>query len=255
MAGRLADRIALITGGARGQGEAEARLFAAEGAQVVIADILDERGEDVARDIGDAATYRHLDVAEEADWDATISHIAQQFRRLDVVVNNAGIYNRRTIEDLTLDEYMRVIRINQVGCWLGMKKTLPLLREAGSGSIINVSSTAGYEGAVGGSAYGGSKWAVRGMTKSAALEFAPYGIRVNSVHPGAVATELFTTVDDMRERLKTLVPLGRVGEVEDLARLVLFLASDDSSYCTGSEFLIDGGLLSGRSGGSRPPGT
>ena len=227
---RLEGKVALITGGARGQGEAEARRFVAEGARVVIADVLDDAGRRVAAELGDAARYQHLDVTNEDDWHTAVLATLAHFGRLDILVNNAAILKL------------------QVGCWLGMKSALAALKDAGGGSIANVSSTAGMEGVAGGSAYVSSKFAVRGMTKAAALEFGRYGIRVNSVHPGGIDTVMARPpeyADFDSSSIYSGLPIARIGKPDEVASLVLFLASDESAYCTGSEFIVDGGMLAG----------
>lgn len=246
---RLEGKVALITGGARGQGAAEARLFVAEGARVVIADILDEQGQQLAEELGEAALYQRLDVTRPEDWAAAVATTQECFGKLDVLVNNAGVLICGTIESLPLDTFRQVIEINQVGCWLGMKAVLPAMKEAGGGSIINLSSAAGMEGVAGNSAYCASKFAVRGMTKVAAIEFGRFNIRVNSVHPGGVDTDMVKNPAFSEEEAAATyrgLPISRVGQPEEVAELVLFLASDKSSYSTGSEFVIDGGLLAGK---------
>ncbi len=250
---RLEGRVALITGGARGQGEAEARLFAAEGARVVIADVLDEAGAKVAAELGDAARYQHLDVTDEAAWDEAVARTLEAFGRLDVLVNNAGIARAGPLETTSLADYMDVVQVNQVGVFLGMRAAVDPMRRAGGGSIVNISSNAGLEGVEGVVGYVASKWAVRGMTKTAALELGRYGIRVNSVHPGGVDTPMLAgpqlaKVD--KDAAFASQPLPRVGQPIEIARLVLFLASDESSYCTGGEFAADGGRMAGH----RDPG-
>jgi 3alpha(or 20beta)-hydroxysteroid dehydrogenase len=246
--GKLEGKVALLTGAARGQGEAEARLFAAEGARVVVADVLDEQAQEVARDLGDAGLHQHLDVSRPEQWDAAIAATRDRFGRLDVLINNAGILRTAAIEAMPLDDYLSVIQVNQVGCWLGMKAVAPAMRAGGGGTIVNVSSVAGLEGYAGMSAYVASKFAVRGMTKVAALEFGPLGIRVNSIHPGAIDTPMIRRPEfrDPNDWLPhSGLPIPRVGLPEEVAKLALFLASDDSSYCTGAEFVIDGGSLAG----------
>lgn len=244
--GRLDGKVALISGAARGQGEAEARLFAAEGAKVVLADILDEEGTTVAKDIGDAAAYLHLDVTSEADWQAVVDKAIDRFGGIDVLVNNAGIFAINPLATTSLDEYRRIIEINQVGVFLGMKAVASHMAGRASGSIINISSVAGLQGSMGTISYTASKFAVRGMTKVVAKELAPFGVRVNSVHPGLIDTAMLRQISDVvpggDDQLRQSVPLGTLAEVRDVANLVLFLASDDSSYCTGSEFVVDGGM-------------
>ena len=246
--GRLDGRVALISGAARGQGEAEARLFAAEGAKVVLGDVLDDLGEKLAIDIGGDAVYQHLDVTKPEDWSRAVGLAVGRFARLDVLVNNAGILRLGTIESQSLDEYMAVVNVNQVGCFLGMQAAIPALKAAGGGVIINTSSTSGFIGMPGLAAYTATKFAVRGMTKCAAMELGHHGIRVNSVHPGGIDTEM-TRLPEWENVDKDLVygsqPIPRIGQPEEVARLMVFLASDDSSYCTGAEFLVDGGMTAG----------
>ncbi|HMC41706.1 MAG TPA: glucose 1-dehydrogenase [Acidimicrobiales bacterium] len=246
--GRLDGRVALISGAARGQGESEARLFAAEGAKVVLGDVLDDLGEKLAIDIGGDAVYQHLDVTKPEDWSRAVGLAVGRFARLDVLVNNAGILRLGTIESQSLDEYMAVVNVNQVGCFLGMQAAIPALKAAGGGVIINTSSTSGFIGMPGLAAYTATKFAVRGMTKCAAMELGHHGIRVNSVHPGGIDTEM-TRLPEWENVDKDLVygsqPIPRIGQPEEVARLMVFLASDDSSYCTGAEFLVDGGMTAG----------
>ena len=251
--GRLDGKVAVISGAARGQGEAEARLFAAEGAAVVLGDVLDDRGRAVADAIGDRARYVHLDVREPADWAAAVAVAEREFGPVSVLVNNAGILRYATLIDTPLDEYRQVIEVNQIGVLLGMQAVVPSMEQAGGGSIVNVSSTSGMIAAPGTTAYTASKFAVRGMTKVAALELGPLGIRVNSVHPGGVDTEMVRPGDgpaggpgsDELDRRFSSLPLGRAGRAEEVASLALFLASDESSYSTGSEFVCDGGMTAG----------
>ncbi|GAB3630562.1 short-chain dehydrogenase [Pandoraea terrae] len=245
---RMEGKVALITGGARGQGEAEARLFAAEGAKVVIADVLDQDGQRLADALGEAAMYVHLDVTQPDDWHAAVLAAQARFGKLDVLVNNAGILKLSPIESLSLEDYRKVIDVNQVGSWLGMKSVLPAMKAAGGGAIVNVSSTAGMEGVALGSAYVASKFAIRGMTKVAALEFGHHNIRVNSVHPGGIDTVMARPPEfaglETSGAYRAL-PIPRIGRPEEVANMVLFLASDQSTYCTGSEFIVDGGMLAG----------
>src|SRR4051794_2423984 len=244
-AGRVAGKVALITGGARGQGEAEARLLVAEGAMVMVGDVMDGDGEQVVAALGDTAAYCHHDVTSEDDWQAIVEATRGRFGRLDVLVNNAGVFRLIRMLDTSLEEYRQVIDVNQVGTFLGMKAVAPLMIEQGDGgSIINISSIAGLRGAPTAFAYGASKWAVRGMTKGAALELARHRIRVNSIHPGLVNTPMLDEFDKVggRDRVRRGVPLGEESEPEDIARLVLFLASDESRHATGAEFAVDGGM-------------
>jgi 3alpha(or 20beta)-hydroxysteroid dehydrogenase len=243
-AGKLDGRVVLITGAARGQGEAEARLFVAEGASVVLGDVLDGEGKTVAESLGEAAVYVHHDVSDPTSWEEFAATATERYGRIDALVNNAGIMVYKPMEDMTLEEYRRVVDVNQVGCFLGMKAVLPGMRAAGAGAIVNVSSTAGMKGFAKGIGYVSSKFAVRGLTRTAALELGPLGIRVNSLHPGGVDTALGWGYDDVdTEQMYKSTPLGRVGQPDEVARMALFLICDDSSYCTGAEFVADGGLL------------
>jgi 3alpha(or 20beta)-hydroxysteroid dehydrogenase len=248
MSGRLEGKVALITGAARGQGEAEARRFVDEGARVVLGDVLDDRGGQVASDLGDAARYVHLDVTDPGQWAAAVGTATTTYGGLQVLVNNAGILKVGLVESMPLDEYLSVVNVNQVGCWLGMQAAAPAMKASGGGSIVNTSSTSGLIGMPGMSAYTASKFAVRGMTKCAAMELGPFGIRVNSVHPGGIDTEMvrnpaFGEIDS--EKAYASQPIGRIGQPDEVAKLVVFLASDESSYCTGAEFVIDGGFTTG----------
>jgi len=247
--GRLDGKVALITGGARGQGAEEGRLFAGEGARVVLTDVLDEEGERTAASI-EGASYQHLDVRSEEEWETVVTDVVASHGHLDVLVNNAGIDLIRRLEDTSREEWDRVVGINQTGLFLGMRTVARALIPTGrGGSIINISSVAGLEGVFGHGAYTGTKFAVRGLTKVAAKEWGKHGIRVNSVHPGMIDTPMTAGVKaftdpDTRARALRSVPLGRVGTANDIATMVLFLASDESSYCTGQEFTVDGGVHS-----------
>lgn len=240
----LTGKVALISGGARGQGAAEARLFVSHGAKVVIGDIREAEGRGVAAELGEQCLFVVLDCTDQGAWENAVSTTLERFSRLDILVNNAGISEQGTIESTTLPDYMRTIMVNQVGVFLGMKAAFPALKVHG-GAIINIASLTAMRGSPRSVAYGASKWAVRGMTKSAAREFAPYGIRVNSIHPTVVDTEL------VAEQLKTswgqqvidATPLGRIATVDDVAKTVLFLAGDGASYYTGADFVLDGGRL------------
>jgi len=249
--GRLDGKVALITGGARGMGKSHVRHFVAEGARVVFGDVLDDRGEFVAAKLGgQSCRYTHHDVTREDDWAAAVALAVETFGRLDVLVNNAGVLTFARIADMALADFRRVLEVNAVGCWLGMKAVTGPMTTAGGGSIVNISSIEGFAGAEGLSAYTASKFAIRGMTKVAARELARFGIRVNSVHPGGVLTHLGAAAADARgpadaEAFIKAMPLGRFAEPVEISRLVAYLASDESSYSTGSEFVADGGLLSG----------
>lgn len=246
MAGRLNGKVALISGAARGQGEAEARLFVQEGAKVVLGDVLVEAGEQVAADInaqGGQATFVRLDVTQETDWQQAVDTAVRTYGKLDILVNNAGIFRTEGVEATTLELWNQVIAVNQTGVFLGMKWAIPALRQAGGGSIINISSGAGIIGSGFAAAYHGTKGAVRILTKTAALEYAREGIRINSVHPGVVDTEMIrgTLNQEGMQGAVRATPLGRMGTAQDIAYAVLYLASDESSFVTGAELVIDGG--------------
>jgi 3alpha(or 20beta)-hydroxysteroid dehydrogenase len=238
---RLKGKIILISGGARGQGAAEARLFVAEGARVVIGDVLEAEGRQLAKELGDAATFVTQDVTREEDWDKAIA-AAATWGGLHGLVNNAGIYQPRTLMETDAALFERHMRINQLGCFLGMKAVVPLMERSGGGSIANISSTAGLRGSPGAFAYSATKWALRGMTKAAAVDLAPRKIRVNSIHPGPIDTDMLKvrTPEQNEQRLR-LVPMKRMGSAQEVANLVLYLLSDESGYVTGAEVAIDGG--------------
>jgi 3alpha(or 20beta)-hydroxysteroid dehydrogenase len=245
MGGRLAGKVALISGGARGQGSAEAELFVREGAKVVIGDVLDDEGKATADRIGEDCRYVHLDVTQEEDWQAALATTLDEFGTPDVLVNNAGIFVIRPIAMTSVEDFERVQKINTLGVFLGMKTVAPSMCEQERGSIVNISSVAGLKGTAGTIAYSASKWAVRGMTKCAANEYAPFGVRVNSVHPGIIDTPMLQEFEPwgIRERLRDSIPMGKETGPESVANLVLYLASDDSAYSTGSEFVVDGGMV------------
>jgi 3alpha(or 20beta)-hydroxysteroid dehydrogenase len=241
----LDGKVAIVTGAARGQGAAAARRFVEEGAQVVVADVLDDAGAETVAALGDAARYRHLDVSSEQGWDDVVAETVADFGKLDVLVNNAGVLHFSALPDTTLADYERVIRVNQIGTFLGMRAASRVM--GAGGSIVNLSSVEGIAGMPYVVAYTASKFAIRGMTKVAALELGPRGIRVNSVHPGMIDTKMVQDAIgghevDLTPVTKKLA-LQRVGRAEEIAELVLFLASDRSSYSTGSEFIADGGSL------------
>jgi len=248
-AGRLEGKVALITGAARGQGAAEARLFAAEGAKVLMGDLLDDEGAAVAAAIGDAAVYRRLDVTSDADWRAAIADVRDRWGALHVLVSNAAMFTRaRRITDMPADEFDRVIAVNQTGVYRSVHHCAPVIAESGGGAITLVSSVNGLLGSPGAAAYTASKFAVRGMAKVAALELGPLGIRVNSLHPGAIDTYMISPQVfgmDVRDNIGATLPLGRVGAPEEVAELALWLSSDAASYCTGAEFVCDGGMTAG----------
>ncbi len=246
---RLDNKVALISGGARGQGAAEARLFAREGARVVIADILDEDGRKVEAEInelGGQCLYVHLDVTSETEWQDAVASVVGSFGKLDILVNNAGIFKQATVEETSESLWDEIMDINAKGVFLGTKAAIPEMRKAGGGSIINISSVAGLIGTGYSAAYGSSKGAVRLLTKATAIQYAKEGIRANSVHPGVIDTPMtapnLLADDASRRHSISRHPLGRLGTAEDVAHGVLFLASDESSFMTGSELVIDGGL-------------
>jgi 3alpha(or 20beta)-hydroxysteroid dehydrogenase len=256
--GKLDGRVVIITGAARGQGEQEARLFAAEGARVVLGDVLDGPGEALAKELGEGtARYVHLDVGREDDWAVGVTTAKDAFGRLDGLVNNAGILRFNELTSIPLEEYLAVVRVNQVGAFLGMRAVAPELEAAGGGTIVNTASYVALSGMAFLTSYAATKAAVVGMTRVAAMELAGKGIRVNAMCPGAVDTpmtnpaqldpdadlaEASAAVDELYRKL---VPLGRIGRPEEVARLALFLTSDDSSYITGQPFVADGGWLCG----------
>jgi len=236
---RLAGKVALITGGARGIGEAAARLFVTEGASVVIADVLAEAGAALAGELGDAATFVACDVTRAYDWARAVEAAETSFGSLNVLLNNAGVLHAAGLLDTTEAEFRRVVDVNQIGVFLGLQAVVPAMRRAGGGSIVNTSSIAGLQGMRHLMAYSATKWAVRGMTKTAALELARDNIRVNSIHPGTIVTDMNPSGSSLRS------PLGREGRPDEVAQLLCYLASDESSYTTGAEHVIDAGLLAG----------
>ncbi len=248
---RLDGKVALVSGAARGQGAAEARLFAAEGASVVLGDVLDSEGEAVAAEIGDRAAYCHLDVTSESDWDTAVATAIDRVGRLDILVSNAGISPMpRPIVDTDPDDYRRVLDINLIGAFLGIRAAAPHMGgDESGGSIVLISSVNGFVGAGGIAGYVTSKFGLRGLAKVAALELGRQAIRVNSVHPGPIDTPMVQPESwggfDMRPALASSNPLGRIGKPEEVAELVCWLGSDASAYCTGAEFVIDGGYLAG----------
>ena len=246
--GRVEGKTAIVTGAARGIGEATARLLVAEAGSVLLCDVLDERGEAVAAELGPQAAYAHLDVTDPSDWQKAVAVACERFGQLDVLVNNAGIARPAAIEDSSREDYHATVAVNLTGVWLGLRAAIAALRAAGGGSIVNISSAAGMMSSPGNGAYAATKWAVRGLTKTAAVEFGPDGVRVNSVHPGLTNTDLAVVLgitDGGVEYGKTWSPLGRMGRPQDIANIVLFLASDESAHCTGGEFIVDGGVILG----------
>ena len=244
--GRLDRKVALISGGSKGQGAAEAKLFAQEGAKVVLADILDDEGKKIEAEInetGGEAMYLHLDVTSEADWAAAVRAAVDSYGKLDILVNNAGILLRKGVEETSDEEWDRIQDVNSKGVFLGVKAAIPAMREAGGGSIVNISSIAGLRGSTS-TAYGASKGLVRLLTKSTAVQYGPEGIRCNSVHPGIIETDMTEEMLDSvgREQWLARTPLRIIANAHDVALGVLYLASDESRYVTGSELVIDGGI-------------
>ncbi len=237
--GRVDGKVALISGGARNIGGASARLLVAEGAKVVIGDLLDDEGKALADELGDAARYLHLDVNSEEDWAAAVEFTVAEFGKLDVLFNNAGIFNGGQLQRYKRSQWQEMLDVNLTGAFLGMKAAADAIIAAGGGSIINTSSIEGLRGTPWAHGYVASKWGLTGLTKSAAMELAPQGVRVNSIHPGRISTP---ATDQMPEGLIP-IPLGRPGQPEEVAAFVLFLASDESSFTTGSEFVVDGGTV------------
>lgn len=246
MTGRLDGKVALITGAARGQGEAEARRFVAEGAKVLLTDVLDDHGQAVAAELGDAAAYRHLDVTSEEEWVAAVADAEERFGPVSVLVNNAGILDFAPIHKQDMEKFRRVLEVNLVGTVIGMKTVVPSMKRGGGGSIINISSNAGLVGLPMAAAYVSSKWGVRGVSKSAAMDLGPMGIRVNSVHPGGIVTPMTDFGEATTESAwAKALPMGRMGQADEVANVVTFLASDEAAYVTGAEWSVDGGATAG----------
>lgn len=251
--GKLNGKVAIVTGAARGMGEAEARRLAEEGASVVVADMLDDEGGRVAEQIGKKAIYVHLDVSKETDWARAVDTATKRFGRLDILVNNAGKFNMAPAMEISAEEFRRVNDVNLIGPLLGIQAVVPKMTEVGGGSIINVASINGLRGSPGMGVYAASKHGLLGLTKSVAMDLGPMGIRVNAVCPGGIATAMVVEaanahhvpVTDIHAMFAQKVPLRRMGEPEDMAGIVVFLASDDSKYCSGAEFVVDGGFIAG----------
>ena len=243
--GRLDGKVAIVSGGARGMGASHCRTMVAEGARVVVGDVLEDEGALLAKELGDAATFVPLDVTDEAAWSTAVAHTIDTLGPPSVLVNNAGIVRVGLMPDMAKADFEAVLAVNLVGVWLGMRAVAPAMMNAAGGSIINVSSTAGLTGYPGISGYVASKWGVRGITKSAALEFGTRGVRVNSIHPGAIETPMVTAAS-VTDRMWAAQAIPRIGQPAEVSALVVFLASDESSYCTGHEFVVDGGNLLGR---------
>ena len=254
--GRLDDRVALVTGAARGTGEAIARLFAREGARVILCDVNEELGAKVAAELGDAAAFRRLDVGVESEWESAVADALSRFGQLDALVNNAALLHLSALEETDVADFERLVRVNQIGPFLGMKAVTATMREAGRGSIVNIASVDGLQGKNGAAVYASTKWALRGLTKVAALELGRYGIRVNAVCPEAGSAEMIAPYVpagvDMEKvfamyqtRLATQKGRTVAERLEDVARMVCFLASDESASCTGADFVVDSGNTAG----------
>jgi 3alpha(or 20beta)-hydroxysteroid dehydrogenase len=245
--GRLANKVAIVTGGSRGMGEATVRLMIGEGAKVVIADVLDEPGQALADELGDVAVFVHTDVTQQSDWEGAVA-AANRLGNFCVLVNNAAIVLQKTIMDTTEADFMNIVRINQLGVFLGMQSAFESLKANGGGSIINVSSIDGLQSKNSLVAYSSTKWAVRGMTKAAALEMGKFNIRVNSVHPGGIFTAMHGSefmTQEQADAFSSRHALPRVGLPKEVAALSAFLASDEATYSTGAEFIADGGWSAG----------
>lgn len=241
---QLKNKVAIITGAAGGMGAVHAKVFIDEGAKVVLTDIMDEEGKKLAKELGSNALFIKQDVTKEEDWKKVVAETERTFGPVDILINNAGIVMTKMIEDTSLTEYQKTIDINQTGTFLGMKLVLPSMKKAGGGAIINISSIEGLVGAAMIASYTASKFAVTGLTKAAAMEFAPYDIRVNSVHPGVIDTPMIHQ-EDVKEAVKEVInaiPLKRPADPKEVSKMLVFLASDAASYSTGSAFVIDGGL-------------
>lgn len=237
--GRVSDKVVLISGGARNIGGASARALVSEGAKVVIADLLDDEGEALAKELGDSARYVHLDVTSEEQWGAAVDFAVGEFGQLNVLFNNAGIFNGGQLQRYKAEHWQQMIDVNLTGAFFGAKAAADAIIAAGGGSIINTSSIEGLRGTPWAHGYVASKWGLTGLTKSLAMELAPHNIRVNSIHPGRISTP---ATDQMPENLIP-IPLGRPGQPEEVAGFVVFLASDESSFATGAEFVVDGGTV------------
>ena len=249
MADRLSGKVALVTGAARGQGEAEARRFVAEGATVLLTDVADEAGTAVAAELGAAAAYEHLDVTDPRQWERVVDAAVARWGRLDILVNNAGIGVVGPLDGLAPEDHQRVVDVNLNGVYYGMRAVAGPMRAHHAGAIVNVSSIDGLVGVLGMTSYSATKFAVTGMTRSAAIELGPAGIRVNSVHPGVINSPMVqeapAEIHAKLDALMAMQPIARMGEPAEVAALVLFLASDEAGYITGAQFVIDGGHLAG----------
>jgi 3alpha(or 20beta)-hydroxysteroid dehydrogenase len=251
----LEGRVAIITGAARGQGAADAKLLSSAGAFVVLTDLLEDEGQALCREIGESATFVRHDVTKAAGWDDVVATALKIRERLDILVNNAGIHSSTPLLEESVENFERTLSVNLIGPFLGIRAVSGPMHEGGGGSIINISSLAGAAGLAGHASYGSSKWGLRGLARTAATELGPLGIRVNTILPGAINTSMMTPVVAGEANRFVGLPLGRHGEPAEVAAVVLFLASDASSYITGAEIMVDGGaLVNGTSSSPRPPG-
>jgi 3alpha(or 20beta)-hydroxysteroid dehydrogenase len=245
---RLTGKVAIVTGAARGMGEATARLFVAEGAKVVLSDVLDAEGAQVASELGSAATFQHHDVSDEASWRRLVAATLDRFGAIDILINNAAILKVQGLLEASKQDFEQTLAVNLIGVFLGIKAVAPWMLDRGKGSIVNISSVSGMIGQPRVGAYAASKWGLRGLTRVAALELGPRGVRVNSVHPGGTQTVMGIHGLPMEviNKFYSSVPLRRIGQPEEIARASLFLASDEASYVCGAELLVDGGMIAGR---------
>jgi 3alpha(or 20beta)-hydroxysteroid dehydrogenase len=248
--GRLDGHVMLITGAARGLGAVTAQLAVEQGAKVVLCDVRDELGEAVAEELGDSAKYRHLDVRDEGSWAQAVDFTQSRFGQLDALVNDAAVLRVGPLESFSVEDFRELVDTNQLGPFLGMRAAAPAMRAAGGGSIVNVGSVDAMHGMGGVCAYAGTKWALRGMTKCAAQELGPLGIRVNAVHPGGIRTEMgvgivVPEIDLTHDQVKTLWALQRFPELSEVANVILYLTSDEASYTTGQDIAVDGGASIG----------
>lgn len=246
--GRLSGKVCIITGAARGMGEATARLFVNEGAKVGLGDVMVDEGEAVAKDIGEAAYFQKLDVSDDANWTSFVAAVLEKFGKIDALINNAGLVHFTPIEALNPEDFYRVLGVNTLGPILGTKHVVPIMKKNGGGSIVNISSVDGLRGSNGLTCYTASKWALRGISKCHAYELGTSGIRVNSIHPGGVDTPMGNSAGRPKSEVNQVfrrIPLGRIGDPSEIANASLFLASDEASYITGAELAVDGGWTAG----------